>query len=278
MSYAFLMTQRDGAVERLTLNRPDVRNAFNEQVIAELTEWAAEAREQAARHEIRVVVLSGAGKMFCAGADVTWMAKTVHYTEDENLRDAMAMSRMFAALDELPVPIVGRVQGAALGGGAGLAAVCDIVVAEEQALFGFTEVKLGILPAVISPFALAKIGRSAARELFLTGARFSAAHAKAIGLVHAVVPAAELDAAVERYVQELLTAGPEAVSAAKALIPNVWGRTLEEAMPMTANAIAERRVSPEGQEGLTAFLEKRTARWINTKDTKDTKDTEKKNF
>ncbi len=126
---------------------------------------------------------------------------------------------MFAALDQLPVPMVGRVQGAALGGGAGLAAVCDIVVAEEQALFGFTEVKLGILPAVISPFALAKIGRSAARELFLTGARFSAAHAKSIGLVHAVVPAADLDAAVERYVQELLTAGPEAVSAAKALIP-----------------------------------------------------------
>jgi methylglutaconyl-CoA hydratase len=278
MSYAFLMTRRDGPVEYLTLNRPDVRNAFNEEVIAELTGWAAEAREQAARHEIRVVVLSGAGKMFCAGADVTWMAKTVHYTRDENQRDALAMSRMFAALDELPVPIIGRVQGAALGGGAGLTAVCDIVVAEEQALFGFTEVKLGILPAVISPFALAKIGRSAARELFLTGARFSAAHAKAIGLVHAVVPAAELDATVERYVQELLTAGPEAVSAAKALIPNVWGCTLEEAMPMTASAIAERRVSPEGQEGLRAFLEKRTARWISTTDTKDTKDTEKKTF
>jgi methylglutaconyl-CoA hydratase len=215
--------------------------------------------------------------MFCAGADVTWMAKMVRYTHDENQRDATAMSRMFAALDQLPVPMVGRVQGAALGGGAGLAAVCDIVVADEQALFGFTEVKLGILPAVISPFALAKIGRSAARELFLTGARFSAAHAKSIGLVHAVVPAADLDAAVERYVQELLTAGPEAVSAAKALIPNVWARSLEASMPLTAHAIAERRVSPEGQEGLRAFLEKRAASWIHTKDTRDTKDTEKKN-
>src|ERR1700682_3134298 len=221
MSYRHLMTTRDGAVEYVTLNRPDVRNAFNEQVIGELIEWAAAARDSAERRDLRVVVLAGAGKTFCAGADVTWMSKTVHYTEEDNLRDAMAMSRMFAAVNELPVPVVGRIHGAALGGGAGLAAVCDIVVAEEQALFGFTEVKLGILPAVISPFALAKIGRSAARELFLTGARFSAAHAKAIGLVHAVVPAAELDAAVERYVQELLTAGPEAVSAAKALIANV---------------------------------------------------------
>ncbi len=136
------------------------------------------------------------------------MAKTIAYTEEENLRDATAMSRMFAALDKLPVPLIGRVHGAALGGGAGLAAVCDIVVADEQAVFGFTEVKLGILPAVISPFVLAKIGRSAARELFLTGARFSAARASEIGLVHAVVPARELDDAVATYVHELLAAGP----------------------------------------------------------------------
>ena len=276
MTYQFLTVERDGPVEHLTLNRPDVRNAFNEHVIAELTAWAAEARARAARQEIRVVVLAGAGKTFCAGADVTWMAKTVRFTREDNMRDAMAMSRMFAALDDLPVPLVGRIQGAALGGGAGLAAVCDIVVSEEQALFGFTEVKLGIIPAVISPFALAKIGRSAARELFLTGARFSAARAKEIGLVHAVVPPGELDAAVQRYVDELLAAGPEAVAAAKALIRDVWGRPRDEAMPITANAIAERRVSAEGQEGLTAFLEKRAARWstqlVNTKDTKDTKE------
>ncbi len=177
---------------------------------------------------VRVVVLAGAGKTFCAGADVTWMAKTVDYTEEENLRDATAMSRMFAAIDALPVPLIGRVHGAALGGGAGLAAVCDIVVAEEAAVFGFTEVKLGILPAVISPFVLAKIGRSAARELFLTGARFSAARAQEIGLVHAVVPAAELDARGRRYVRELLTAGPEAIAAAKALIPQRLGTRRSE--------------------------------------------------
>jgi methylglutaconyl-CoA hydratase len=261
MIYPHLITKRDGAVEYLTLNRPDVRNAFNEHVIAELTEWAAAARESAARGDLRVVVLAGAGKTFCAGADVAWMSKTVSYTEEENLRDAMAMSRMFAALDGLPVPLVGRIHGAALGGGAGLAAVCDIVVAEEETLFGFTEVKLGILPAVISPFALSKIGRSAARELFLTGARFSVARAREIGLVHEVVPASQLDAAVGKYVQELLAGGPEAIAAAKALIARVWGQPLDEAMPMTAAAIAARRVSKEGQEGLRAFSDKRTPSW-----------------
>lgn len=276
MSYQFLTSQRDGAVEYLTLNRPDVRNAFNEHVIAELTSWAWSVREAAARGEVRVVVVGGAGKMFCAGADVTWMSKTVQYTEEENLRDAAAMSAMFGAIDTLPVPVIGRIQGAALGGGAGLAAVCDVVVAAEDALFGFTEVKLGILPAVISPFALAKIGRSAARELFLTGARFSAARAREIGLVHVVVPAAELDGAVAGYVKEFLTAAPEAVAAAKALIPNIWGRPFSEAAPITAAAIAQRRVSQEGQEGLRAFLEKRPPGWsprvLDTKDTKDTKE------
>lgn len=276
MSYQFLTSQRDGAVEYLTLNRPDVRNAFNEHVIAELTAWAWSVREAAARGEVRVVVVGGAGKMFCAGADVTWMSKTVQYTEEENLRDAAAMSAMFGAIDTLPVPVIGRIQGAALGGGAGLAAVCDVVVAAEDALFGFTEVKLGILPAVISPFALAKIGRSAARELFLTGARFSAARAREIGLVHVVVPAAELDGAVAGYVKEFLTASPEAVAAAKALIPNVWGRPFSEAAPITAAAIAQRRVSQEGQEGLRAFLEKRPPGWsprvLDTKDTKATKE------
>ena len=274
--YQHLLTDRDGAVERLTLNRPDVRNAFNEHVIAELTAWAAGIAEATPEQRPRVVILSGAGQTFCAGADVAWMAKTVTYTKEENIRDAAAMSKMFASLDTLPVPLVGRIHGAALGGGAGLAAICDIVVAEERALFGFTEVKLGIVPAVISPFALAKIGRSAARELFLTGVRFSAARAREIGLVHAVVSAADLDATVDRYVQEILSAGPEAIAAAKALIPRVWEMTAEQAAPLTAETIATRRVSREGQDGLTAFLQKRSPSWferhMHTKDTKDTKD------
>jgi methylglutaconyl-CoA hydratase len=261
MDYEFLATQRDGPVEYLTLNRPEVRNAFNEHVIRELADWAERMRAAAARDEARVAVLAGAGATFCAGADVTWMAKTVQYSKEENVRDAEAMSRMFAALNELPLALIGRIQGAALGGGAGLAAVCDIVVAAEDALFGFTEVKLGILPAVISPFVLGKIGRSAARELFLTGARFTAIRAREIGLAHAVVPAGDLDPAVSRYVSELLTAGPEAVAAAKRLIQEVWGQRIEEASRLTAGAIAARRVSAEGQEGLKAFLEKRKPNW-----------------
>ena len=259
MPYRFITTRRDGPVEYLTLNRPDVRNAFNEHVIDELTRWAAAAT--GAEGRARCVVLSGAGKAFCAGADVTWMSKMVSYTREENVRDAQAMARMFAALDTLPMPLIGRIHGAALGGGSGLAAVCDIVVADEGAVFGFTEVKLGILPAVISPYVLAKIGRSAARELFLTGMRFGTQRAKEIGLVHAVVPADRLDAAVQEYVTELLGAGPEGVAAAKALIPEAWHRPATDAMGITAEAIAARRVSPEGQEGMKAFLEKRKAGW-----------------
>jgi methylglutaconyl-CoA hydratase len=258
MAYAHLMVRREGSVEYLTLNRPDVRNAFNDRMIAELTAWAAGAAADVA---LRAVVLSGAGKTFCAGADVTWMSKTIQYTEEQNLQDAVSMSLMFAALDALPVPLVGRVHGAALGGGAGLASVCDMVVADEQAVFGFTEVKLGILPAVISPFAIAKIGRSAARELFLTGTRFSAQRACEIGLVHTVVPERELDTAVANYVAEILTGGPEAIAAAKALIAEIAGMSIAESAPLTARAIAARRTSPEGQEGLTAFLAKRKPSW-----------------
>ena len=261
MAYHFLATTREGSVEYLTLNRPDVRNAFNEHVIAELTEWALATRDAAGRHELRAAVIAGAGKTFCAGADVTWMSKTVSYTEEENVRDAMAAARMFGAINSLPLAVIARIHGAALGGGAGLASVCDIVVSADDATFGFTEVKLGIIPAMISPFALAKIGPSAARELFLTGARFSAARAKEIGLVHDIVPAADLDAAVSRHLQEILTAGPEAIAAAKALIPQVWDLSVDEARHVTARAIAARRVSREGQEGLRAFLEKRRPTW-----------------
>ena len=258
MNYQFITTQRDGVVEHLTLNRPDVRNAFNEHVIDELTRWAEATSKDPG---VRCVILAGAGKLFCVGADLTWMSKMVTYTHEENVRDAQAMARMFSALDTLPVPLIGRIHGAALGGGAGLAAVCDIVVCDDEAIFGFTEVKLGILPAVISPYALAKIGRSAARELFLTGMRFGAQRAKDIGLVHAVVPLPQLDAKVQEYVKEVLSAGPEGIAAAKALIPRVWSRLAPDAMGVTADAIAARRVSAEGQEGMKAFLEKRKATW-----------------
>ena len=258
MNYQFLTVERDGGVERVTLNRPDVRNAFNEHVIGELTSWAKRAHEDAS---LRVVIFAGAGKVFSAGADAAWMAKMADYSHDDNVRDARAAAEMFFAINTIPAIVVGRIHGAALGGGSGLAAVCDIVVADSDAIFGFTETKLGILPAMISPYVLQKIGASAARDLFLTGRRFSAAKAKEIGLVHEVVPAADLDIAVDRYVSEALSAAPTAVARAKQLIPNVLGRSPADVIGITADAIASQRVSPEGQEGLKAFLEKRTPRW-----------------
>lgn len=255
----YLLVRRDGPVEHVTLNRPDVRNAFNDEVVSELTAWAGTVSPASG---VRVVVLSGAGKVFSAGADAAWMARMAEATAAENERDALATTAMLGAINALPVVVIGRLHGAALGGGSGLAAVCDIVVAAEGTVFGFTETKLGILPAMISPFVLPKIGVSAARRLFLTGERFDASLAHALGLIHAVVPADDLDAAVQRFVTEVLSAAPSAVAAAKALIPQVWGRRPEEVASLTARTIAAQRVSPEGQEGLRAFLEKRPATWV----------------
>jgi methylglutaconyl-CoA hydratase len=258
MSYQYLTVERRGAVEYVTLNRPDVRNAFNEHVIAELTACAQTTHQDPS---VRVVVLAGAGKVFSAGADAAWMAKMADYTREDNVRDARAGAEMFLALNTVPAIVIGRIQGAALGGGSGLAAVCDIVVADADAIFGFTETKLGILPAMISPYVLQKIGASAARELFLTGMRFDAHKAKSIGLVHSIVSADALDKTVESFVRESLSASPTAVARAKALIANVLGRSPADVIETTADAIATQRVSPEGQEGLRAFLDKRQPSW-----------------
>ena len=247
-----------GAVTTVTLNRPDVRNAFNEDLIRDLSEWAATVP---ADGSIRVVVLRGAGASFCAGADLQWMSRMAGYSREENLADARMAASMFLALDSLPVPVVGRIHGAALGGGAGLAAVCDVVVAAEDAMFGFTEVVLGILPAMISPYVVRKIGLSAARELCLSGVRFPAAKAKDIGLVHDVVTSDRLDLTVERHVAQFLKAAPSAVAATKRLLSQVAGRMPVDVLEQTAEAIAAQRVSAEGQEGMRAFLEKRPARW-----------------
>jgi methylglutaconyl-CoA hydratase len=259
MTYQFLSIRRDGPVEYVTLNRPEVRNAFNEQVIVELTAWARAATQS---HGLRAAVIAGAGPVFSAGADAQWMSRMAGFSHDDNVKDAYAAAHMFLALSQVPVAVIGRVHGAALGGGIGLAAVCDIVVAADNTVFGLTETKLGILPAMISPYVLQKIGVSAARELFLTGMRFDAAKAKAVGLVHEVVPETALDAAVRRYLDEVLTAAPTAVAAAKALIPRVWSQPPSEVIGLTAEAIAGQRVSPEGQEGLDAFLQKRKPAWV----------------
>ncbi len=244
---ANLRIERDGAVLRITLARPDRRNAFDAAVIAEL----AEAFVNVGR--ARAVVLAGEGKSFSAGADVDWMRASADLSYEENVADANALRAMLEAIDGCPAPVVARVQGHALGGGAGLVAAADVAIAAPDAVFAFSEVKLGIIPAVISPFALAKIGPGQARRWFLTGERFDAETALRIGLVHEV--ATDLDGAVERVVSELLSAGPLAVRWAKRLV-----RERPDG-PETARWIAERRTSDEGQEGLRAFLERRPPSW-----------------
>jgi methylglutaconyl-CoA hydratase len=253
MAESVQLTVGEG-VARVTLARPDVRNAFNAEVIEQL--HGVFTRITAA-DDIRAVVLAGEGKVFCGGADINWMRSSLDLSFDANVADAERMSDMYRAIDNCPKPVIGRIHGAALGGGAGLAAVCDIAIASHETTFGFTEVKLGIIPAVISPFVVAKIGPSNARALFLTGERFDAQHAAAIGLVHDVVPAGDLDEAVEGRLAELRTAGPAAISAAKLLLRRVLDNPYDDSRSITARAIARQRVSPEGQEGLRAFLERR---------------------
>jgi methylglutaconyl-CoA hydratase len=242
-----LRTERDGDVLRITLARPDRRNAFDAELIGELAEAFVDVGRAHA------VVLAGDGPSFSAGADVEWMRASADLDFDANVADANGLRRMLEAIDRCPAPVVCRVQGHALGGGCGLVACSDIAIAAENAVFAFSEVKLGIIPAVISPFALAKIGTGAARRYFVTGERFDAETALRIGLVHEV--AADLDAAVERVLAEVLSAGPRAARWAKRLV-------LERPEgPETARWIAERRTSEEGQEGLRAFLEKRPPNW-----------------
>src|ERR1051326_7390914 len=244
-----LVDDRDGVVT-VTLNRPEVHNAFNDELIAE----AIELFDGLERSTARAVVLRGSGANFCAGADLNWMSRMVAYTRDENVRDSAKLAKMYAVMNECPLPIVGRIQGAAIGGGVGLVAVCDVAICARESKFGLSEVKLGILPSVI-----AKTGETHARPLFLTGERFDAERAQRIGLVHRV--ADDLDAAVDETLAQLRTSGPEAVRACKKLIAHVAASELAEAVPYTIEAIAERRVSSEGQGGMSAFLKKEKPPW-----------------
>ena len=244
---------------RVVIARPEVRNAFDDALIAELSTVFLDLVEDS---QTRVVVLSGDGPVFCAGADVAWMRQAGTYSTEENEADAGRMARMLRAIDTCPRPVLAAVHGAAIGGGVGLTAAADIAIAAEGTVFSLAEVRLGLVPAVISPYVLRAIGPRHARDLFLTGERFDAGHARRIGLVHEVVPAEELAPAVDRKVSALLAAAPEAVEAAKKLIERVAGLSPEEAMPVTARAIAQRRATEEAREGLSAFLEKRRPRWV----------------
>ena len=250
-----------GVVARVTLTRPEVHNAFNAELIGELRKLFRGLAGESA-DELRAVVLAGDGPSFCAGADANWMRASLGLSREQNEQDAMVMAEMFDAIDRCPAPVIGRVHGAALGGGMGLCAVSDLVIAEAGTRFGFTETRLGILPAVISPFVIAKIGETHARALFPAGRRFDALRAMRIGLVHEIVEGEQaLDEAVESAVADLLAAGPTAARAAKAIIREVRGLPHESTRWHTARRIAGQRASAEGQEGLRAFLEKREAEW-----------------
>ena len=256
-----LRVERDGPFARVTLDRSDVRNAFNAELIGELRS-TFESLATEGPDALRGVVLAGAGPVFCAGADVEWMRSAIGLGVEANEGDAAALHAMLAAVDRCPAPVVARVHGAALGGGMGLCAVADVVIATADATFGFTETKLGIIPAVISPFVLAKIGESNGRALFPTGERFDADRALRIGLIHEVAPdEVGLDARVDAVLAELRSAGPTAARAAKALVRELRTLGAEEARQHTIRHIAQQRTSAEGQEGLGAFLDKRPPRW-----------------
>ncbi|HEY0160497.1 MAG TPA: enoyl-CoA hydratase-related protein [Thermoanaerobaculia bacterium] len=259
MAYNTLSVEHSDGVLTVTLQRPEVHNAFNDELIAEAIDVFSNLDTAASR----VVVLKGTGRNFCAGADLNWMSRMVSYTREENVRDSSLLAKMFALIDECPLPVVGRIQGAAIGGGVGLVSVCDVAITTRDSVFGLSEVKLGILPAIISPYVIGKIGRSHARALFLTGERFTAERALHIGLVHRVEDSdKELDAAVYETVTQLKTSGPEAVRECKKLIAYVGSHELADAVPYTIEAISTRRVSEEGQQGMQAFLQKGLAPWI----------------
>jgi methylglutaconyl-CoA hydratase len=250
-------------VARITLNRPEIHNAFNEIMLAELIEVFRKIRQM--REEIRVVVLTGRGKSFCAGADLKWMRKMVDFTYEENLADSHQVAECMHLLYTLPQPTIARVNGAAIGGGMGLVSATDIVVAQADAVFSLSEVKLGLVPACISPYVIKRAGESRCREFFLSGERITAEKALGAGLINEVVSLNQLDDAVERWISLFMKNGPEAMAVCKKLLENVPGMPLEEAKQYTADDIAKLRISPEGQEGMNAFLEKRLPSWRQEK-------------
>ena len=255
-----LQTEIREGIATICMNRPDVHNAFDDVLIAALT---AELRGLDQLPEARVIVLAANGKSFSAGADLNWMQRMAKYSREENLRDATALANLMRTLDGLTKPTIARVQGAAFGGGVGLVACCDIAIASTEAAFSLSEVRLGLIPSVISPYVIAAIGEREARRYFLTAERFDAVEARRIGLVHEVVDSGALDATITNIAGHLLKGGPQAQAAAKKLIADVSRRPMDDALSAeTARRIASIRAGDEGQEGVSAFLEKRSPGWI----------------
>jgi len=265
MSYQTLAVSHDDhGCLTVELNRPDIRNAFNPQMIQELSDVF---HKEASESQVKMVLLRGKGKVFCAGGDLNWMKKSIDYNLDQNLEDTLKLSEMFQFLNEFPKPVIGCVHGAAIGGGVGLVSVCDIVFAHEKTVFSLAEVRLGVVPACIGPFVIAKVGASHARRLFVGAERFDAVKAKEIGLVHEVLSSeTDLNEKINQLILGLSQCGPNAVAVAKRLVLDLsWPekRTqMEDPIRYVSETLASVRVSPEGQEGVKAFLEKRKPSWI----------------
>jgi methylglutaconyl-CoA hydratase len=256
--YEHLSIRRDGVIARVVLERPEVKNAVNAELIAELTTAFNALRNESV---LRAVVLEGKGTHFSAGGDIKWMRASIDLSEEANRHDTVKLAVLLRTIDTMPQAVIGKVHGGALGLGMGLVAVCDVAVAADDTVFAFPETKLGITPAVISPFVLAKIGYSHARALFVTGERFGAERAKAIGLVHDVAPLADLEARVASVLRNVLTGGPSAIGWAKELLLSIRDAAYDESQTITAGLLAKQRVTAEAQEGLRAFLERRKPAW-----------------
>jgi len=259
MNYTTVRYEKQNRVAYITFNRPEIHNAFNGTVLSEMQQVFDEIEKN---DEIRVVVLTGAGKSFCAGADLNWMRSVINQSFEENLTESRALAELFHNIYSCRRPVIGRINGAAIGGGTGFVAVCDIAVASRSAVFSFSEVKIGMVPSCIGPYVIKKIGEGKTRELFITGERMSAERAHEVGLVSQVVDDDLLDTNVEKLIRFILSSGPEAVAAAKKLISEVPSMTPQEYKPYTAELIARLRISDEGQEGMEAFLNKRKPRWV----------------
>jgi methylglutaconyl-CoA hydratase len=253
-----IAVEDSGSVVRVSLNRPEVHNAFNSTMIGEL---ARSFDQLKGRRDVRVIVLTGRGKSFCAGADLNWMREIISYSFEQNLEESLQIAELMESIHSCPKPTIALVNGAAIGGGVGFLSACDVAVAADRAQFGLSEVKIGLVPAAISPYVVGKIGQSHAREYFLTGERISAARAAEIGLVNRVVPLEVLEDEAEKLVNQLLTSGPDALASCKTLLNTIPRLGGEEVKRFTARMIAELRVSDEGQEGMASFLEKRKPKW-----------------
>jgi methylglutaconyl-CoA hydratase len=260
MQYETIRCRIENGIARVDFCRPQVHNAFNDKVIYEMAELFDGLE---AEKSLRAVVLSGEGRSFCAGADLNWMKRVISQSFEENLRESEALAGLFDQIYNFRCPVIGRINGAAIGGGVGFVAVCDISVAAESALFSFSEVKIGLVPACIGPYVIKKIGEGKAREFFITGERMQAEKAYRIGLINRFVPDDKLDSAIDELLAVLKSSGPEAISVAKKLVSTVGGMSAGQYKSYTADMIARLRVSDEGQEGMNAFLEKRNPKWIN---------------